>query len=128
MERRTALCCMVVLKYYVWDARMLDYLLTLPIFLISLTIHEYAHGWTAYRYGDDSHDLSVVSAFPLVALTSRDISGKLVYMFAAKALSGRNSVVECQLPKLDVVGSNPIGRFFEGGFPQYRCHSLKIWF
>ena len=24
---------------------------------------------------------------------------------------GRNSVVECQLPKLDVVGSNPIGRY-----------------
>jgi len=33
---------------------MLDYLLTLPIFLISLTIHEYAHGWMAYRYGDDT--------------------------------------------------------------------------
>ena len=26
--------------------------------------------------------------------------------------SGRNSVVECQLPKLDVVGSNPIARFW----------------
>ncbi len=25
---------------------------------------------------------------------------------------GRNSAVECQLPKLDVVGSNPIARFF----------------
>ena len=24
---------------------------------------------------------------------------------------GRNSAVECQLPKLDVVGSNPIARF-----------------
>jgi len=33
---------------------MLDYLLILPIFLISLTIHEYAHGWMAYRYGDDT--------------------------------------------------------------------------
>ncbi len=26
--------------------------------------------------------------------------------------SGRNSAVECQLPKLDVVGSSPIARFF----------------
>ena len=26
-------------------------------------------------------------------------------------LSGRNSGVECQLPKLNVVGSNPIARF-----------------
>ena len=33
---------------------MLNYLLILPIFLISLTIHEYAHGWMAYRYGDDT--------------------------------------------------------------------------
>ena len=24
-----------------------------PIFLVSLSIHEYAHGWMAYRYGDD---------------------------------------------------------------------------
>lgn len=26
----------------------------LPIFLVSLTIHEYAHGWMAYRFGDDT--------------------------------------------------------------------------
>ncbi len=25
-----------------------------PIFLVSLTIHEYAHAWLAYRYGDDT--------------------------------------------------------------------------
>jgi Zn-dependent protease len=30
------------------------YLSTLPIFLVSLTIHEYAHGWVAYRCGDDT--------------------------------------------------------------------------
>ena len=30
----------------------------------------------------------------------------------ASRSSGCNSVVECQLPKLDVVGSNPITRFF----------------
>ena len=29
---------------------------------------------------------------------------------------GRNSVVECQLPKLDVVGSNPIARSFHKSF------------
>jgi Zn-dependent protease len=32
----------------------LTYLVTLPIFLVSLTIHEYAHAWVAYRYGDDT--------------------------------------------------------------------------
>ena len=30
------------------------FLFILPIFLVSLTIHEYAHGWMAYRYGDDT--------------------------------------------------------------------------
>lgn len=30
------------------------YLFVLPIFLVSLTIHEYAHAWLAYRYGDDT--------------------------------------------------------------------------
>lgn len=30
------------------------YLARLPIFLVSLTIHEYAHGWMAYKCGDDT--------------------------------------------------------------------------
>jgi len=34
--------------------RALTYLLVLPIFLPSLTIHEYAHAWVAYKYGDDT--------------------------------------------------------------------------
>lgn len=32
----------------------LEFLFILPTFLISLTIHEYAHGWMAYKYGDDT--------------------------------------------------------------------------
>ena len=34
--------------------RALTFVFVLPIFLVSLTIHEYAHGWMAYRYGDDT--------------------------------------------------------------------------
>jgi len=34
--------------------RAITYLFTLPIFLVSLTVHEYAHAWTAYRFGDDT--------------------------------------------------------------------------
>ena len=30
------------------------YLSILPIFLMSLTVHEYAHGWVAYKFGDDT--------------------------------------------------------------------------
>ena len=32
----------------------LTYLYVLPIFLVSLSIHEYAHAWVANRYGDDT--------------------------------------------------------------------------
>lgn len=35
-------------------SRVLTFLFALPIFLVSLTIHEYAHAWVAYRYGDDT--------------------------------------------------------------------------
>ena len=34
--------------------RVLTFLFVLPIFLVSLTVHEYAHAWMAYRYGDDT--------------------------------------------------------------------------
>jgi Zn-dependent protease len=32
----------------------LTYIFILGIFLVSLTIHEYAHAWVAYKYGDDT--------------------------------------------------------------------------
>lgn len=49
---------------------MLDYLLTLPIFLISLTIHEYSHGWMAYRYGDDTaKNMGRLTLNPLAHIT-----------------------------------------------------------
>ncbi|MBN2316553.1 MAG: site-2 protease family protein [Sedimentisphaerales bacterium] len=35
-------------------SELLMYLFTLSIFLVSLSIHEFAHGWTAYRFGDDT--------------------------------------------------------------------------
>ena len=35
-------------------ADVITYIFTLAIFLVSLTIHEYAHAWMAYRYGDDT--------------------------------------------------------------------------
>ena len=35
-------------------AQALTLLSTIMIFLMSLTVHEYAHGWMAYRYGDNT--------------------------------------------------------------------------
>jgi len=34
--------------------RASTFIFVIPIFLVSLTVHEYAHGWMAYRYGDDT--------------------------------------------------------------------------
>ena len=45
---------------------------------------------------------------------------------AAQAFRGCNSVVECQLPKLDVVGSSPITRsLFLLAFPGTACFILN---
>ena len=39
-------------------------------------------------------------------------------------MSGRNSVVECQLPKLDVAGSSPVARSNET--PISKAYNLKV--
>ncbi len=42
-----------------------------------------------------------------------------------RQLSGSNSVVECQLPKLDVAGSTPVSRSnFFNDFHQIQLHSV----
>ncbi len=41
---------------------------------------------------------------------------------------GCNSVVECKLPKLDVVGSSPITRLGNHGQPQKLCEHLGLFF
>jgi Zn-dependent protease len=49
---------------------ILSYLPVLAIFLVSLTIHEYAHGWTAYRFGDDTAKrMGRLSLNPLVHIS-----------------------------------------------------------
>lgn len=45
---------------------MADFLLILPILLLSVVAHEYAHAWTAYRQGDDTaHALGRLTFNPL---------------------------------------------------------------
>ena len=36
------------------SSRALTYIFVLPIFLVSLSVHEYAHAWVAFKYGDDT--------------------------------------------------------------------------
>ena len=40
-------------------------------------------------------------------------------------LSGRNSAVECQLPKLDVAGSTPVAR--SKSSTQFQSHLVGAW-
>src|SRR5882724_7303947 len=47
---------------------------------------------------------------PASRTRSLRFGGILVPRSNIGAASGRNSVAECQLPKLDVAGSNPVGR------------------
>ena len=45
---------------------MREFLLILPILLLSVVAHEYAHAWTAYRQGDSTaHDLGRLTFNPL---------------------------------------------------------------
>ena len=64
-------------------------------------------------------------------LTKTTLPGHFTYCAARRARQrGRNSVVECQLPKLDAVGSTPIARSFyattgmQEGTPQGRSSVL----
>jgi len=50
--------------------RIVGYLTVLPIFLVSLTVHEYAHGWVAYKCGDDTaKKLGRLTLNPLAHIT-----------------------------------------------------------
>ena len=45
--------------------------------------------------------------------------GASAWFTGRKTVRGCNSVVECQLPKLDVVGSNPIARSNSNSIRRY---------
>jgi len=56
-------------------------LYTLPAVLIALTFHEVAHGWVAYRLGDDTAKLS--GRLTLNPLAHLDLVGFLMMVFAS---------------------------------------------
>ena len=41
---------LMYLNYYIQQLRMLIY--TVPVMLIAITVHEFAHGWVSYKLGD----------------------------------------------------------------------------
>ena len=57
---------------------------------------------------------------------ARAVNGYGRILSRDRPLSGSNSVVECQLPKLDVVGSNPISRSILSITYRWRLPSASI--
>lgn len=61
---------------------ILSYLPVLGIFLVSLTVHEYAHAWTAYRFGDDTAKrMGRLSLNPIVHIS---LLGTVIMPFLVK--------------------------------------------
>jgi len=61
------------------SSQALTYLFVLPIFLVSLSVHEYAHGWMAYRYGDDT--AKRMGRLTLNPLAHIDLFGTIILPF-----------------------------------------------
>ncbi len=59
-----------------------------PVFLLAITVHEFAHARTALWYGDSTaHDLGRTSLNPMVHL---DFLGTLMFFCRAFGLAGQN--------------------------------------
>jgi len=74
----------------------LTYLFVLPIFLVSLTIHEYAHAWVAYKYGDDtakSMGRLTLNPFAHITLLGTIIMPLLVHFGWAKPIPVNFSIL-----------------------------------
>lgn len=59
--------------------RALIYLFVLPVILVSLTIHEYAHAWMAYKYGD--HTAKSMGRLTLNPLAHISLFGTIILPF-----------------------------------------------
>lgn len=55
------------------------FILRIPAILIALTVHEYAHGWVAYRFGD--HTAADAGRLTLNPLAHLDIMGSIMLLF-----------------------------------------------
>ncbi|KKO20428.1 MAG: site-2 protease family protein [Candidatus Brocadia sp.] len=65
------------------DAELMNFnnlLITIPVILYALTIHEYFHGWTANKFGDSTARLQ--GRLTLNPLAHIDILGALCFVFA----------------------------------------------
>ena len=65
------------LNYYIQQLRMLIY--TIPVMLIAITVHEFAHGWVSYKLGDPTPKYE--GRLSLNPLRHLDLIGTLCLLF-----------------------------------------------
>ena len=65
------------LNYYIQQLRMLIY--TVPVMLIAITVHEFAHGWVSYKLGDPTPKYE--GRLSLNPLRHLDLIGTLCLLF-----------------------------------------------
>ena len=65
------------LNYYIQQLRLLIY--TVPVMLIAITVHEFAHGWVSYKLGDPTPKYE--GRLSLNPLRHLDLIGTLCLLF-----------------------------------------------
>ena len=68
---------LMYLNYYIQQLRMLIY--TIPVMLIAITVHEFAHGWVSYKLGDPTPKYE--GRLSLNPLRHLDLIGTLCLLF-----------------------------------------------
>ena len=68
---------LMYLNYYIQQLRMLIY--TVPVMLIAITVHEFAHGWVSYKLGDPTPKYE--GRLSLNPLRHLDLIGTLCLLF-----------------------------------------------
>jgi len=111
----------------------LTYLSVLPIFLVSLSIHEYAHAWVAYRYGDDTAKrMGRLTLNPLahISLFGTIIMPLLVRFGWAKPIPVNFSILtKSQIFKVAAAGPGAnmlLALILAGAFHLFRLRAIPI--
>ena len=61
------------------------------------------------------------------SFNNRECLPRMSFRIRLSENCGRNSVVECQLPKLDVEGSNPFARSGRSTMLKFAVNLLAVW-
>ncbi len=108
--------------------KIISFLPVLVIFLVSLTIHEYAHAWVAYRFGDDTAKrMGRLSLNPMVhiSLLGTIIMPLLVHFGWAKPVPVNFSVLNKRQVFL-VAAAGPLSNIMMALILVFAFHTLPL--